>query len=118
MGYEGDTLENAKNTFEYLNNKQLFMSIFTTFFPIPNTSAYNKLTNEKWWISDENPFKQCIIKYNIDNNFTRVAQYYFTEYLKLKNIFKRFFNSEYKLSMRLFILWFNLFMKYNINAFG
>ena len=124
MGYEGDTLENAKNTFEYLNNKQLFMSIFTTFFPIPNTSAYNKLKNEnklenkKWWMNDENPFKQQIIKYSVDNDFTGVAQYYFTQYLTLKNIFKRFIKSDYKLGMRLFILWFNLFMKYNINSFG
>lgn len=124
LGYEGDTLENAKSTFEYLNNKQLFMSIFTTFFPIPNTPAYNqlreqnKLIQNDWWMSDENIFSHHIIKYNKDNNFTGVAQKYFMEYLTLKNIFKRFIKSKYKIKMRLFILWFNLFMKYNINSFG
>ena len=67
MGYEGDTLENAKSTFEYLNSKQLFMSTFTTFFPIPNTPAYiklkenNKFLDEYWWMNDKNPFEQKII---------------------------------------------------------
>ena len=124
LGYEGDTLENAKLTFEYLNNKQLFMSIFTTFFPIPNTPSYNqlktqnKLVKNDWWISDEIFFSMRLIKYDVKNEFTGVAQRYFVEYLALKNIFKRFIKSKYRIGMRFFILWFNLFMKYNINAFG
>ena len=124
LGYEGDTLENAKLTFEYLNNKQLFMSIFTTFFPIPNTPSYNqlktqnKLVKNDWWISDEIFFSMRLIKYDVKNEFTGVAQRYFVEYLALKNIFKRFIKSKYGIGMRFFILWFNLFMKYNINAFG
>ena len=59
-----------------------------------------------------------LIKYDVKNEFTGVAQRYFVEYLALKNIFKRFIKSKYRIGMRFFILWFNLFMKYNINAFG
>lgn len=124
VGYEGDSLEQAKRMFDYINKHQHFMAIFTTFFPYPSTPVYeelkaqNKLVKNDWWMSDKNPFLTPIIKYDKDNDFTGLAYKYMLEYLSLKNIFKRFFESKYSLKTKLFILLFNLFMKCNFHSFG
>ena len=124
LGYDGDTLDRAREVFKYINSRQYFMAIFTTFFPFPATPAYEKLKKEKklvndeWWMSDNDPFLTPIIKYDKNNDFTGVAYGYMLEYLSLKNIFKRFFKSEYSIKTKLFILVFNLFMKYNFHSFG
>lgn len=124
MGYDGDSLENAQKVFDYVNSHQHFMGIFTTFFPYPSTPAYEeikkcgKFINEKWWMTETDPFTTPIIKYDKDNDFTGVAYKYMLEYLSYKNIFYRFWNSKYSLFKRLYICAFNLFMKWNFHSFG
>ncbi len=124
MGYEGDTLQNAKEVFDYVNSHQHFMGIFTTFFPFPSTPAYQELKSkgkllcEKWWLEEKDPFNLPIIKYDEDNDFTGVAYKYMLEYLSYKNIFKRFLESKYSMFKRLYIMAFNIFMKINFHSFG
>lgn len=123
VGYEGDTIQKAEEVFKYINKHQHFMAIFTTFFPYPSTPIYEEmkknqqLLNNEWWMTDKHPFLAPIVKYN-NEDFTGLAYNYMRKYLTLKNIFLRFINSKYSLKTRLFILGFNLFMKYNFHAFG
>lgn len=115
-----DTLESVHKTFEFANSFQFLLTSFINLMPFPGTPLYeqlkkeNKLLYEKWWLEDISFSKDPI--YFTDNisaeEMTHIGMYYYNELYKFKNIFKRFWNSKYKIKMRFLILFMNLYLKY------
>lgn len=120
-GTPADTLESVRKTFDFANSFQFFAYTFFNIFPFPKTPIYNqlkaenKLIDEKWWLKDNVNFYDTPL-YFTDNisleEMKLIGKRYWIELFYLKNIFKRFWNSKYKLKTRLFILLINLYLKY------
>ena len=120
-GTLADTIESVQKTFEFANSFQFFSYNFFNILPFPKTPIYNRLLSEnkllyeRWWLMDNVNFYDIPLYYT-DNikaeEMTKIGKHYWQELFYLKNIFKRFILSEYRLKTRIFILLINLYLKY------
>ncbi|MEI8012344.1 MAG: radical SAM protein, partial [Candidatus Omnitrophota bacterium] len=122
VGYEGDTKENARKVFDFINSYPLFVSTISNLFPYPGTVIYNELREKgllldnDWWLEEKDPFIRGLYK---SNNFTpedlaKLGYGYFTGYLSYKNILRRFIRSKYAIKIKFLTLLANIFFKHNI----
>ena len=120
-GTLADTIESVQKTFEFANSFQFFSYNFFNILPFPKTPIYkrllseNKLLYERRWLMDNVNFYDIPLYYT-DNikaeEMTKIGKHYWQELFYLKNIFKRFIFSKYRLKTRIFILLVNLYLKY------
>lgn len=126
IGYDNDTPQTIRNTFDFAMKHHFTKAFFTMLQPMPGTKLYNRLLEEgrvtpKWWLDSNYQYGDCAFE---PKNMTReelsaIFDKQLREYYTFSNIWKRFLkNSQYLPLMRsiMFLVEALLFKKHaNLN---
>lgn len=120
VGSDADTRESIDKTYEFASKYQILFCNFVNILPYPGTPFYERLKQEnrlifdKWWLADIAPYHNAlfITKHFSAEEMSHLGYDYIKRYYSWREMFRRFFKSKYRMHMRLFILFGNIFLKY------
>ena len=97
IGYDNDTPQTIRNTFDFAMKHHFTKAFFTMLQPMPGTKLYNRLLEEgrvtpKWWLDNNYQYGECCFD---PKNMTReelsaIFGTLLKEYYTFSNIWKRF----------------------------
>lgn len=101
FGYDLDTQESIRNTFEFAMKYHFAKVNFNMLVPMPGTRLYkrleveNRLLMEKWWINDKYLYGSPVYKPKLmePDELKECCQSVWREYYSIKNIIKRTFQN-------------------------